>query len=212
VDIGPDSRLLWVSVAHAGATADITIVREDKAAKAFVLKREGQPDSHPTPIHKKQIKTAADLAYNKELQSKRQVVERFFGRTHNLNPAFDKPLQATEEACCVHLRGIVAMTGWSIENSPLNADDTRAHRAWKAARREAIAAARRVPVADVGDSSSYEPEPEPVELTPERVRDGRLAAIPQLNRVMKEFAKDDPLGAIRRWGQLHPRNPVLRRT
>jgi hypothetical protein len=49
-------------------------------------------------------------------------------------------------------------------------------------------------------------ELEPVELTPEQVRDGRLAAITQHTRVLKEFAQKDPLGALRRWGELHPGN------
>jgi hypothetical protein len=228
-----EGHLLWVSLAHPGATSDIKIVREDKLAEAFVLKREGQPDSYPTfladcglhgvgntaiegyvpnvltPKPKKWIKTQEDREHNRALQHKRAAVERLFGRMHNNYPGMDQPLKASEATACLQFRGMVAMTGWTTENSALNAVDTRLHAEWQKQRAERLAAERGIPREDVEDWSSEddpEPELEPVELTPEQVRDGRLREITQLHRVLTEFAQDDPVSAFRRWGELHPGN------
>jgi hypothetical protein len=221
-------RLLWASRVPPGATADITIVRKDKLAEAFALKRPGLPETHATflgdhgygglgnvekegsdqcvlvPVHKKQIKTEADREYNRRLQHERAPIECFWARIHNVAGAMPQPLKGSLETAGLHLRGILAMTNRSTLSNPLTTDETRAHRAWQAERAEQIAAGRGVPVEAVEGWSGDEPEP--VELTPEQVRDGRLAAITQHTRVLKEFAQNDPIGALRRWGELHPGN------
>jgi hypothetical protein len=157
-------RLLWASRVHPGATADITIVRKDKLAEAFVLRRPGLPETHGTflgdhgygglgnvekegsdqcvlvPVPKKQIKTEADREYSRRPQHERAPIECFWGRMHDVAGAMPQPLKASFETAGLHLRGILAVSNRSLMSNPLTADETRAHRAWQAERAGQIAA------------------------------------------------------------------------
>jgi hypothetical protein len=126
-----------------GSAHDMRSLAESGIAERFKYRARGIDRYHPViadagfqgierhiPGSRSQFKnsrngelTEEQVAFNGELHSRRQIVERFFGRMKTRFPMLGGRVRAKKRTCMLIWRAAVGLTDLHIEYNPLNDDE-----------------------------------------------------------------------------------------